>query len=737
MSVSQFRYKAFISYSHADKVWAEWLLKSLESYKVPKSLVGQKTDLGEVPVRLAPIFRDRDELPAAHRLTDRLSEALKASEFLIVLCSPRAAKSKLVNREIIEFKKTHGDGQVLCMIVDGMPFADNPEQECFPEALLHSFTEDGKKAGLSAEGLAADLRAEGDGKKLGLQKIVAGMIGVGLNDLVRREEQHRQRNMIAVTAAAFIGMSVMGALTYEASMARQEAEQLQTIAEEMSEISKMRRSDAESMAFFMLETAYYDLLKVGHLKSAEQIVTKVKNYYTEQDFDTLSPGQAIRLTGAMLRLGQTYDRQGHSDKAKEQFDQAFDIVSELIAQRPDEELLKFRMGIILFFRGYLAARTGDYQLAEADYRERLRLHSQQDIIPAHPNGPDTEAERRANAREQVADSQGVLADLLAGPLGNIEEALPLAEQSLATRKELAEAAPHSNRAYVDLASSYHYLGKIHMLRGAYDAALKAFRERQAIFDMLIEREPKNLRFKRRGLMTKQYIAKLLLQQGKTVESQHLMEAGASGFDLLTTTDPANTMWLADSGEAYINLAAFYIQTGQHYKAVAPLAVGQKQLAEALNRDNSRSKRRLASYKGHYLEAQLALAERRPEKANNLLAKVRESLNAEADHFHRMPQSLELEAKVSFLSGWLQQDLGGPEKAQETWLAFASRAENSPASLSPPTKAMLAQCYEGANMRDMARGIQAELEAMGYDEPILFQVGSPKYVVNNPQLDRRE
>ena len=38
------KYKAFISYSHGDTQWGEWLQRSLEGYKVPKPYVGLKND---------------------------------------------------------------------------------------------------------------------------------------------------------------------------------------------------------------------------------------------------------------------------------------------------------------------------------------------------------------------------------------------------------------------------------------------------------------------------------------------------------------------------------------------------------------------------------------------------------------------------------------------------------------------------------------------------------------------
>ena len=49
--MSDFKYKAFISYSHADNKSADWLHRSLESYRPPKHLVSKETPHGVVPVR--------------------------------------------------------------------------------------------------------------------------------------------------------------------------------------------------------------------------------------------------------------------------------------------------------------------------------------------------------------------------------------------------------------------------------------------------------------------------------------------------------------------------------------------------------------------------------------------------------------------------------------------------------------------------------------------------------------
>ena len=47
------RYWAFISYSQRDKKWGQWLVHALETYRIPKQLIGRKTTECVVPARLS------------------------------------------------------------------------------------------------------------------------------------------------------------------------------------------------------------------------------------------------------------------------------------------------------------------------------------------------------------------------------------------------------------------------------------------------------------------------------------------------------------------------------------------------------------------------------------------------------------------------------------------------------------------------------------------------------------
>lgn len=233
-------YRAFISYSHDDKAVAAWLHRALETFRMPAKLVGRVTPVGPVPARLAPIFRDRDELPASGDLGDELTSALARAMFLIVVCSPSAAASRWVNEEILAFKRLHGEGRVLALVVAGEP---NPpptraESNCFPAAMLHRLAPDGTMSEEAAEPIAADLRREADGRRLAKLKLIAGLTGVGLDELARREAQRRGRRLAAVAVASVAGMVFAIGLALYANARRIEANEQRVLAERESATSR-------------------------------------------------------------------------------------------------------------------------------------------------------------------------------------------------------------------------------------------------------------------------------------------------------------------------------------------------------------------------------------------------------------------------------------------------------------------------------------------------------------------
>lgn len=205
------KYKAFISYSHRDSKWGEWLHKSLETYRVPKALVGTPGREGVLENRLGRVFRDRDELPTSHDLNTAIIDALKQSDYLVVICSRESSRSRWVNQEIIEYKKLHGEERILAFIVDGEPNATDrgsADEECFPPALRFTVGPDGLVSDERTEPIAADARSQGDRAPNAKLKLIAGLLGVDY-DALRQREKKRQHQRLAILSGAFMLMALL------------------------------------------------------------------------------------------------------------------------------------------------------------------------------------------------------------------------------------------------------------------------------------------------------------------------------------------------------------------------------------------------------------------------------------------------------------------------------------------------------------------------------------------------
>ncbi|MGH7560236.1 MAG: toll/interleukin-1 receptor domain-containing protein [Gemmatimonadales bacterium] len=243
------RYWAFVSYSHTDERWSRWLHRKLETYRVPRRLVGRQTERGPaVPRRVIPIFRDREELPSSADLGENIETALRQSRYLIVLCSPRSAVSRWVNQEIKTFKALGGEDRVLALILEGEPnAADHPSAgllEAFPEALRYRVRRDGSVSAERVEPIAADVRPGRDGRRNALLKILAGVLGVGYDELKRRERARRVRRRIALTAlAASLAASAAGGWQWQEARRARALRVEQSRSDFLEGVTRLERGD--------------------------------------------------------------------------------------------------------------------------------------------------------------------------------------------------------------------------------------------------------------------------------------------------------------------------------------------------------------------------------------------------------------------------------------------------------------------------------------------------------------
>lgn len=235
---NDFSYDAFISYSsfrkageasQVDRKIAEHLHRSLESYRVPRALLKKSSGRARIPRRLKKIFRDRDEVRVSSNLNESLTEALRRSRFLIVICSPRAQQSQWMNQEIAIFRGLGRGEQILPLLIEGEP------AEAFPEELLKAEPEKrvparayGAQEEWLAQPLAADIRAPSLSKSLRLLKqeklrLIAAMLGCEYDDLRQREHERFVRRAMSAGAAMLTLSLVLATLSILLFFAQQRA----------------------------------------------------------------------------------------------------------------------------------------------------------------------------------------------------------------------------------------------------------------------------------------------------------------------------------------------------------------------------------------------------------------------------------------------------------------------------------------------------------------------------------
>ncbi|NOX94261.1 MAG: toll/interleukin-1 receptor domain-containing protein [Alphaproteobacteria bacterium] len=321
-----YRYKAFISYSHTDKTAARGLHLRLETFRTPGNLAGSQGRWGDVEHKLTPVFRDRDELSTGSALGPVLQEALAGSEFLLVLCSPAAANSRWVNDEIRYFRSKHGDDHILAAIVDGDPAAPvgTGEAGCFPPALI----EPPEGSSKPREPIAADFRKGGGGKQLAFLKVASGMLGVGLDDLVRRDAQRRQRQLTTIAAASFAGMLGAGWLAFTAYTQSIEANKQRVIAEHERDTATASLDFLVNI-FEIANPATENPKTITALTILERGRNKIETELSGR------PEVQAKLMGAM---GNVYANLGEVDEAEKLFNITLAMPSLPLAERLSSKL---------------------------------------------------------------------------------------------------------------------------------------------------------------------------------------------------------------------------------------------------------------------------------------------------------------------------------------------------------------------------------------------------------------
>ncbi|HET7556798.1 MAG TPA: toll/interleukin-1 receptor domain-containing protein [Rhodanobacteraceae bacterium] len=730
---SGFAYRAFISYSHRDKAWGDWLHKALETYRVPSRLVGTRTAHGIIPRRLNPVFRDREELASATDLGRKVNDALGKSENLVVICSPASATSRWVNEEVLAFKRMGRADRIFCLIVDGEPNAtDLPgrdSEECFCPSLRHHVDAGGALTCERTEPVAADARPGKDGKGNAKLKLVAGMLDVGFDALKQREQRRQLQRLTAITAMAVAVMAVTIVLAIFALISRHDAVIAQHKAVVAQQAAVRRQKQAEDLVGFMLgdlsdkldqvhrldimqavddkAMAYFNSLpaadatdsalemrvkaldKIGQVRMEAngQLAAAIATYRSAaklaMELQRRSPGDVQHLTilsDSLNRLGNAYWQMGNLDAALKQFKTVSTLLQRAHAEKPGDDGLTFELASARNNIGHILEARGDFAGAQAEYEAALHLSG----------------------------------GLIARDPGNISW--------------------QSN-----LGNRWSSLGRLLLERGKLDQTVGAYRANQRIQASLATRDPNNHDAQENLLISDAILGRTIALYGDVDRALRYTEDAVARAKALLAFDGSSTGWQEDFALYSQQAGGLLRQLGQLEKADAADTRAVRVLQALLKKDPISSDFQQDLSQAQLESARLQLALEKPAAANDsataALAIV-EKMRARASGDRT---SLLLAAQAHLLLGRASALRNDSIAARSEWTQ--ARELIQPALRSGDDPNFLA-AYAEALLRlgelDEARPIAAKLNVMGYRTPDFVALAASEhldYPVNANFQDR--
>jgi tetratricopeptide (TPR) repeat protein len=507
LNKESYKYWAFISYSSKDKNWAKWIHHSIETYGIPTRLVHHTTPLGEpAPPRFRPLFHDRSELPASDNLGAEIESALKSSRYLIVVCSPDAAKSRWVNKELKTFQSLGRDGRVFALIVKGIPNSGD-ENECFPPALRVK------------EPIAADVRPDGDGKLNAKLKLLAGMLGVGFDSLKHRDTRRRLRALEILLSIVILVAIGFGSLALYAEHQRIKAVKA--------------RQQAERILEYLLIDIRDKLRPIGRLDIVQDIQRQVEAYY--KDLGTRDGG-VEGLRNREIAFNNNGDRaleQGDTSGAMNNYHEAFILAQQLFSTNPSALFLKrdlsvsyMKIGKVFQVQGDIPNALKEFHLAMVIREELIAVDSTNtnllwDLSSTHGSigqtlltkddfsGALIEIKKALNIIEHLSNSDpsninwkyelSVYSDMLAitlRSLGNIKESIIAHKKGINVMQTIVSSDSNNVKYKVAFSGMQNNLGSTFEQQNDLMGALHEYKAAFEIIEQLCLSDPSNLVWRR-------------------------------------------------------------------------------------------------------------------------------------------------------------------------------------------------------------------------------------------------
>jgi TIR domain-containing protein len=258
-----FKYKAFISYSHAaDGLLAPSLQAALQKFAKPF-----------YKLRAVQVFRDQTDLSANPSLWSVIQNALDKSEFFFLLASPKSAGSKWVNREVEYWLEVKGGkfDKLFVILTEGELIWDGSIENfdlnkttSLPDKLKDRFKDEPLYLDFRWARTTEDLSLRNPQFLDSIATLAAPLHGKSKSDLIGEDvRSYRIFKMIVATVFLLLVLTIVagGAAFYtnrlrrKAEIERQQAEIQRQQAEIQGQRAEMQRREEEEQRRIAQEVA--------------------------------------------------------------------------------------------------------------------------------------------------------------------------------------------------------------------------------------------------------------------------------------------------------------------------------------------------------------------------------------------------------------------------------------------------------------------------------------------------
>lgn len=535
-----FKHRMFLVFSKADIPAAYALQRALEDIRVPAELIGKETPLGPVPPSLESIYRYGDDLPDVEieALTEPAIAALADSAFLVVLCSPNAAKSDHVNEAIRRFKLMGRQDRIIPVIIPGE--TKHPENECFPATLRYQLTEEGALSIKPEEPVAPlviDASADDEGQERATRKLAAALLGIDEADLPAPPAPEPVAVVPSTAAPVAFAPVVAAEPTASATAAEpatdaDKAEPAAAAPEPVLPVEPVEPVVTAKAAEPGDEAAKDEAAKPAEATASEKPPRKRRRsrlgmsiaavlvliavltgffMWARRELETNPPLLDRTLatgTDAATRMLAFADRFGLPPSAVLGLaDSSEWTLRELAGLGPDTPTRRYREAAM-----YLALARQDEAIGRPDIARQRTEKAKALLATVKPQELDQAEQGRDVALAQLAVGNALVAR------GATEEALAILRPSLAVMERRKDAAGDNPERQRDLSLATIAVGDALLAKGMPDAAMQQYREALTLRQQLSAREPKDEAARRDLSLVQERIGDVRAAKGETADA---------------------------------------------------------------------------------------------------------------------------------------------------------------------------------------------------------------------------